>query len=378
MKETKGLIEYFEEVEIVKPYKGYFYNIAEALTIVIMGTFCGLTNVSQIRQWAESAKASEFLRNTFGIQKIPCYYWLPSLLKLIKPESLNDCFTKWVCSIIPEELKGLTVSFDGKAVRSTENMDAYESSLRILSAHIAELGITMSQKTVDDKSNEIPALPALVWMLKIDGTMAVADALHCQMETAKEITEGKADYLLVVKGNHKNFYEDIKDYVSDDTLRAGMDSHTTIEWNRGREEKRSGFITNKDISGLYGKEEWAKIACVGAVNRVVRTKSKTTDEWHYYITSRKMSAEDLLKYARAEWTVETMHWLLDVHFREDYCRVTDKDIQQSLNMIRKIVLNGIRQHKEKTKSKRAFSKIMLDCLLNPYFIIDICQSLLKT
>jgi predicted transposase YbfD/YdcC len=185
MEKIKGLIEYFEEVEMHKPYKGYFYNVAEALTIVIMGTFSGLTNVSRIRQWAESPKGNEFLRNTFGIQKIPCYYRLLSLLKLVKPKSLNECFTRWVRSIVPEELKGLTLSFDGKVVRSTENMDAYDGSLQILSAHIAELGITLSQKTVCDKSNEIPALPFLMKLLKIDGAMVAADARHCRKDTAK-------------------------------------------------------------------------------------------------------------------------------------------------------------------------------------------------
>jgi predicted transposase YbfD/YdcC len=311
MENMKGLIEYFEEVEMLKPYKGYYYNVAETLTIVIMGTFIGFTKVSQIRQWAESDKANEFLRNTIGIRKIPCYFCLLSLPKLIKPESLNACLTKWVRSVIPEELKGRTLSFDGKVVRSTKNTDAYESSMRILSAHTAELGMTLSQKTVYDKSNEIPTLQSLVRLLKIEGTMVAADAPHRQKKSAEAITEGKADYLPVVKGNHKNPYEGIKDYVCDDKLRASMNSHITEGWNRRRDERRSGFIT-EDISGLYGKEEWAKIACVGAINRVVKTKSKTSDEWHYHITSRKISADDLVKYARLERTVETMHWLSDV------------------------------------------------------------------
>lgn len=95
---------------------------------------------------------------------------------------------------------------------------------------------------------------------------------------------------------------------------------------------------------------------------------------HYFISSRKLSASELLYYARSEWSVETMHWLLDVHFREDYCRVEDRNVQQNLNMLRKLAINLIKIHKENTASKRAVSKIMFGCLLDPFFICDILEN----
>jgi predicted transposase YbfD/YdcC len=276
----------------------------------------------------------------------------------------------WTQSFLPDGVKGFTLSFDGKTIRSTGKMSRYKSALHIVSAHIAELGITFGQETVSDKSNEIPAVRNLINLLQIESCIVVADALHCQKETAKAIIEGKADYLLSVKGNQETLEKDIEDYVQDPDLRKTMDTSETLEKNRGRIERRTAFLTH-DIDWLYGKKEWAGLSCIGAIHTQFTTTKGTTDEWHYFISSRKLTAEGLLKHARLEWSVETMHWLLDVHFGEDFCRVEDENVQQTLNIVRKIALNSIREFKEKTKSKRPISKIMLDCLLGEEKMLEI-------
>jgi hypothetical protein len=144
------IIKYFSEVETTKAYNGYFCNIGEAITIVILGSVRGLKNVRQIHQWASSKKIKEFLRKHFEISNIPCYWWLLCLLKLIKPTSLSECFTKWSQSMIEEEKGEKTLSFDGKTVRSTskkkKNKD--KTALQIVSAQLGELGVTLGQKTV--------------------------------------------------------------------------------------------------------------------------------------------------------------------------------------------------------------------------------------
>ena len=374
MEKTTNISEYFESVETTKEHNGYFCSVLEALTIVIMGSFCGLRNVSQIHQWSVNARVSEFLKEHFGIEKIPCYYWLLCLLKLIEPKSLNRCFTNWVQSFLPKGVKGLTLSFDGKTIRSTEKMTAYKSGLQIVSAHIAELGITFGQTTVDCESNEIPAVRELLGLLNVEGCMVVADAMHCHKETAQAVVKGKADYLFVVKGNQETLKQELEDYVQDDSLQQTMDTFATREKNRGRLEVRTAFSTC-DVGWLYGKEEWVNLACIGAINRRVTTLKGTSDEWHYYISSRRLTAQELLMHARLEWSVESMHWLLDVHFGEDFCRIEDDNVQQSLNIIRKIPLNTIKNYKAKNDIKRPISKIMFDCLLEPQAVIDILLDL---
>ncbi len=370
MEKKINFTEYFKDVETTEEYKGYFCSVGEALSIVILGSLCGLKNVSQIHQWAANERTKELLAKHFGIDNVPCYYWMLCLLKLIDPASLNRCFTKWVQSLLPNSKRGLTLSVDGKTVCSTGHMGKYKSPMHIVSAHIAELGITFGQYAVQDKSNEIPAVQELLKLLDVEGCIVVADALNCQKDTAKVIVKGKADYLLNVKDNHSALKKDIADFVQDDTLRNAMDTHMVTEKSRDRIERRTAYSTS-DIDWLYGKEEWKNLVCIGAIHTQFTTKKGTSDEWHYYISSRNLSAKELLKHARLEWSVETMHWLLDVHFEEDFCRVEDENVQQNLNIVRKIALNIIRLFKEKSKSKRPLSKLMFDCLLNPLFLLSI-------
>ena len=368
--EKEKLIEYFTEIETTTGNDGYFFSVSAAITISILGTFCGLRNMQQIHQWASNDKIQKFLSEKFGIENLVCYSWFTQVLGLIKPESFNECFTKWVTDSV--KTSGLTLSFDGKTVCSTAKMETYKNPLHIVSAQIARLGITLGQQAVDGKSNEIPAVRELIKLLDISGCMIVADAMHCQKETAKAIVDGKADYLLSVKDNQQTLKSDIEDYVQDNSLRKVMNKAVKTEKNRGRIEKRTAYVTS-DIDWLVGKEEWANIACIGAINTAFTTKNGTSNEWHYYISSRNLTAGELLKHARMEWSVETMHWLLDVHFGEDFCRAAEQKTQENLNIIRKIVLNCLRSFKNFSGSKAAFSHLMLDCMIDPHRILNFCS-----
>ena len=367
----KQIVEYFEEVETRQEYKGYFCSIPEAISIVVLGSICGLRNISQIHQWAESDSVIGFLKEKFGIEHIPCYYWLLSLLKLVKPESLNKCLMKWAEAMLPEERKGLTVSLDGKTVRSTCKMESYDSPLHIISAQISELGITFASKRVEGKSNEIPAVQQLIDELDIRDCLVTADALNCQRETAEAIIRGKGDYLLDVKGNQPVLEEEIREYVQDESLRKTMDCTSTTEKSRDRVETRTAYTT-ADIGWLYGREKWKNLCCIGAIKTEFERKGVKTEEWHYYISSRTLTSLELLHHARMEWAVESMHWILDVHYSEDFCRIVNRTIQQNLNMLRKFALSLIRQFKTDSNSKRPLSQIMFNCLLNPS---DICTVL---
>ena len=376
------IMDCFDDVEVEENHDGYFYKVSEVIKIIILGCLCGLKNVRQIHQWAVSDKVSEFLKEKFAIERIPCYYWMLCLLKIVKPESLNDCFKRWVSGFMPayepeaehQERSNLTVSVDGKSVRSTGKMKKYKgNALHIVSAQLAELGLTFAQQTVDSKSNEIPAAQALLKELDIRGCLVTADAMNCQTETAKIILEGKGDYLLCAKDNHEQTRKAVEDCIKDEKNKDKVTQAESHESSHGRDERRTAYVI--PFAGLKREklcnEEWPKLACIGAIHREFETAAKKTDEWHYYISSRELTAEELLRTARMEWTVETMHWLLDVRFDEDKCRVEDTNIQRNLNMLRKLSLNLIRLFKERTQSKKAFSHIMLDCLLDPYHLMEL-------
>ena len=124
----------------------------------------------------------------------------------------------------------------------------------------------------------------------------------------------------------------------------------TCEKNWDRVERRTAYSTD-DVEWLSGRKEWESLVYIGAVNTRFTGKKGITNEWHYYISSRELTAEELLKHARLEWSVETMHWLLDVHFCEDFCRAEDENVQQNLNIIRKIALNSIKLFNGKNNNK---------------------------
>ena len=368
------ILQYFEEVELEEEYArydGYYYRVSEAITLVILGSICGLRNTKQIWQWATNDKIREFLKEKFQICRVPSYYWLLCLLKMVKPESMNKCFNTWVMSMIPKE-KGQTISLDGKTVRSTEKMESYTSPLHIVSAQLGELGLTYAQKAVEGKSNEIPAVQKLLEELDINGCIVVADALNCQKETAKVVVEGKGDYLLDVKGNQGTLKKDIEEYVQDEELQKGMDVCSKTEKNRDRVETRTAY-SSTDIDWMHEKPDWANLQCIGAIHTEFETSKGKTSEWHYYISSRPLTAEQLLKHARLEWSVESMHWLLDVHFAEDYCRIENRNVQQSLNIVRKIALNLIKLYKQGTSSKLPLSNIMFNCLIDPSMMMRILE-----
>lgn len=363
MENKKIITEYFEELETEKEHSGYYYKISDVITIVILGSICGLKSLQQIHQWAVKDRTSEFLKEEFGIYRIPCYYWLTCILKIIKPESLGKCFENWVRSVMPEKADKLTVSLDGKTVCSTTGMKKYKNPLHIVSAQLSECGLTLAQRAVDGKSNEIPAVQELLKELNIKGTVVTADALNCQKETAEIIIRQGADYLLSVKDNHPNLKKDIEDFVQDEALRKTMQSVSKKEKGHGRIETRTAYVTH-DIKWLEQRSEWKNLCCIGAINTVFESPEKVTNEWHYYISSAAFTPEELLHHARMEWSVEAMHWLLDVHFEEDWCRVEDIDVQQSLNIFRKCAINLIKLFKAESNSKKPISNIMLDCLLD--------------
>ncbi len=365
--------EYFSKVETEEEYEGYdgyYYSITDAITIMVLGSICGLKNVRQIHQWAVSGRVREFLKEKFAIERIPCYYWLLCLLKMVKPESLSRCFTEWVKCFAGVKSDGLTVAVDGKTIRSTGKMARNKNPLHIISAQLSDLGLTIGQKAVEGKSNEIPAVQELLRELDVSGCVVVADAMHCQKETAKAVVQGKADYLLNVKDNQPTLKADIEDYVQDKELQREMKSASTYEKNRERVEKRTAFVSS-DISWLAGVSEWKGLCCIGAIHTEVETAKGKSDTWHYYISSKELAPTELLRHARLEWAVETMHWLLDVHFQEDFFRALDKNVQQNVNILRKTALNLIKTYKAQSGIKSPLSHIMLNALLDPSYILTI-------
>jgi predicted transposase YbfD/YdcC len=267
-----------------------------------------------------------------------------------------------------------TIAIDGKTIVSTEKIQKCEKPVHIVSAYISELSITLGQKACETKIGEKPALVELIDMLEISGALVVADALHCQKKTCEKIIEAGADYLLCIKRNQASFYEEIKSYIHDENNAETIEKSQTIEKNGSRIERRTAYVS-RDMTNLKRSRKWAGLSCVGAIRRQVESNGVATDEWHYYISSRKLCADEFLKRVRLEWSVESMHWLLDVHFGEDHTRAFNDNTQKNLNIIRKIALNLISDFKRATESKKSVSGVMRSCLFDVDFLNDFIHAL---
>jgi predicted transposase YbfD/YdcC len=363
---------YFEEIETKQEYDGYWYSVKETIVISILGSLCGLRNMIMIVEWAKSPTVTKFLQEKVKIAKVPGYAQYANIMGIIKSESLNEAFIKWIGSIV--EVSGKTLAIDGKTIRATENMSTYEKPIHIVSAYISELRITLGQSMAESKGNEPEAFRDLLEMLDISGALVVADALNCKVKTCEKIIAGGADYLLCIKRNNAKLCEEIKSFIHDGSNADKLEKSKTIEKHGNRIERRTAYV-NYDIERLKNAKKWVKLSCIGAIHRQVEINGKMTDEWSYYISSRKLNPQDFLKHVRSEWSVESMHWLLDVHFDEDHTRVFNGNTQKNLNIIRKIALNLISDFKRETESKKPVSGFMRSCLFDVDFLYVFLNSL---
>ena len=349
----KRLREKMTEVEKECERKGYYFKISDALTIMICGMLCGLQNISDIYEWAKSEPARQFLFDEFKIHKLPSRAQFYNLIGYVNPKKFNIIFIEWVEEILKNDNKDRTIAIDGKTICSTNQRGEDGQPLRILSAVVSESKLILGSQPCKTKISEPEVFRELIGILDVSGAIVAADALHCQKKSAKKVIEENGDYLFVVKDNEPRLREDIELYIQNEEL----EQFTQKELNGGRIEKRTAY-TAAAIDWLNGKEKWESLSMIGAIHTEFTKGEKTSSEWHYYISSHKLTPKELPRHARLEWAIESVHWLLDVHFLEDKTKVWDMNVQQNLNIMRKIALNLAREYKNRFEPKKAISGIL--------------------
>jgi len=352
------------EVEDASDFKGYWFRISDVLSIIVCGMLCGLENMSEIYDWAMAKPVRAFLKEQIGIAEMPCKAQFYNILGRVNAEQFGKSFIKWMQYVFQGGVAGKTVAIDGKTVCSTGKLTSDGNALHIASAIVSELGLVIGSCECGTKMGEITAFRELIALLDVAGAVVVADALHCRKKSAQAVVEAGADYLLAVKDNQPNLRENIALYVQEEELEKAV----TLEKNGGRIEKRTAYVS-RDIDWLEARKDWAKLTCIGAIHTQFEKDGHKSSNWHYYISSAALSAEDLLRHARLEWAVEAMHWLLDVHFDEDKTRVWDMDVQKSLNTLRKIALNLAKQFKSRLGLKTSISGILRRNLFDPNHLV---------
>lgn len=319
-----------------QPSCNFRHSVVTIIFISLVGVLCGA------KDWEEIVQAAHGIIDWIGkyvdvSSGVPSGKTLKRVMSLIPTKSLErllDCLR----SIVTE---GDTIAIDGKTLRGSRGWNEGDRPLHLLHAWSTKLGVCLGQVSVDEKSNEITAFPELIERLELKGTIVTADALNTQKKAAAAIINKKADYVLPVKENHKDLYEDIKLLFEDADKKGfkGLDaaeSHTQ-EKSAGRVEER--YYELLDIEDLESAKEWAGCSSVGRVTRKRTKGGKTSTEVCFYITSLELDIDQFAKSVRQHWGVENgLHLSLDVIFEEDKHRYQDRVGVANLSLLRKVAL----------------------------------------
>jgi predicted transposase YbfD/YdcC len=251
------------------------------------------------------------------------------------------------------------VSIDGKALRHAFNKG--DTIPHIVSAWASKNGLVLGQVKVNDKSNEITAIPELLRALELEGCVVTIDAMGCQKDIAAEIIQAKADYVLALKGNHATVHEEFREYFDDAVppradartpLPEGMDFHETVDKGHGRIEIRRYWQTT-DIGWFEDKKLWRGLRSVGMVESIRELDGETSIERRLYLSSLHLDVERFAGAVRSHWGVEnSVHWTMDVTFGEDQSRARSQFAAQNLATLRRIVLNLLKKDKTPRLSLR--------------------------
>ncbi|MCC8357285.1 MAG: ISAs1 family transposase [Oscillospiraceae bacterium] len=274
--------------------------------------------------------------------------WFKSIIELPNGVPDSDTFRRVFERLDPQELasvlqdtvnvEGKTVALDGKTICGSGNEQ--HRAYHVVSAWVTENQITLGQLVIEEKSNEIKAVPELLRMLDIEGSTVTADAMSCQKNIASKIIEKGANYVLSLKGNQQTLLEDVQLYFENEST----PSHRTLEKDHGRVESREYFLET-EIDWLQQKAEWAGLRGIGMVKSSVTTMKtgESREECRYFITS----LTDIQSFAtavRSHWSIENqLHWQLDVLFHEDDCRARRDNSPLNLNILRKEALRRLKQ-----------------------------------
>lgn len=331
------LLDWMEYIEDVRQARKVRHKLKDILVIVLFATLANADDWVEMEMFAKEYQ--DYLRRYIGLENgIPSHDTLNRVMGLVSPEILQQLYGKWQELLNRNEGEALRklICIDGKTMRSNKRKEGKPS--HIVSAWSREDGFCLGQRAVDEKSNEITAIPELLDKIQVKGQIVTIDAMGTQKTIAEKIRRKRADYVLALKGNQTGLYEDVKLYLSDEKvkeeIRSKKDYNCTTEKAHGQIEKREYYQT-EDIGWLGQKKEWKGIKSIGMEEKTIRDEKGERKEYRYYISSLGADIETFRRAVRGHWSVESMHWHLDVTFREDANTTLDKQAAQNQNIIRK-------------------------------------------
>jgi predicted transposase YbfD/YdcC len=322
------------------------YPLINVVTIAICAVIAGADDFVSIAAWGSEKRA--WLATILDLSSgIPSHDRFNAIFAALDPAEFEKCLLSWITSL-HEITAGQIVPIDGKTLRGSFDKASGKSAIHMVSAWATANHISLGQMVVDAKSNEITAIPKLLELLEISGSIVTIDAMGCQTAIAEAILAKKADYVLAVKDNQPTLHAGIEAYflnhMDDDFARVKMSRHETKEQGHGRIEHRTYYVCDAPAELPDGKR-WKGLKRIGvAISNTIRG-GKPADDVRYYILSKRMSARSFGAAVRGHWGIESMHWHLDVTFGEDHCRTRKGRADANFSILRRTALSLLKNEK---------------------------------
>jgi len=326
------------------------HYLIEIITIAICGVICGADDWVAIEEFGREKE--QWLRGFLHLPNgVPSHDTIRRVFIELDPETFQLCFVQWM-QAISQLSQGEIVAIDGKRLRRSHDRTSGKAAIHMVSAWASSNRLVLGQLKTDEKSNEITAIPELLRVLTLKGCIVTIDAMGCQTEIVNFIVEKEADYALSLKGNQGTLHQGVQDlfsYAFETNFRdITHDFHQTVDKDHGRLEIRRHWTIDEPefITYLNPTQKWANLRCIGLVESERNVADNVTIEKRYYISSLSGHAIEFSRVVRTHWEIENcVHWVLDVAFREDDCRVRQGNAPQNLAVLRHIALNLLRQEK---------------------------------
>ena len=363
---------YFESLSDPRHTRNRKHKLIDIVVISVCGMVCGCDGPTAIHRWASNRREwlAQFLELPNGIPSRDC---IRRLIMALKPEAFQKCFQDWITHAIePDESQpGRLIAIDGKTNRRSHDRAADLGPLHIVTAWASEEGIALGQVATAEKSNEITAIPLLLEQIDLTDALVTIDAMGCQKTIVRDIVQGGGDFVISVKDNQPTLRETIETYFAKHLERDLQDltyrSQETSETAHGRIDERSSFLTRVPRDFPL-KKEWPWIKAIGYTRRVTRhADGHETDETRFYILSRYLSGKRFSEVVRGHWGIESMHWVLDVNFREDDSRTRERTLGNNLSWLRRFAVTLLKRHPVKDSIRGK----MVRCMMNTTFLTEV-------
>jgi len=337
-------LQHFQEVEDPRQSGKVAYPLEEMLLQCLLAVLAGADSWVEIAEFGK--KKLEFLRRFRAFEHgTPSHDQFGNLFAALDAEAFQNCFIAWVASLT--KLGPDIVAIDGKTLRRSYQEGGAKAPIHMISAWSSRQRLVLGQTKVADKSNEITAIPDLLDALTLKGAIVTIDAMGCQKEIAKKIVAKEADYVLALKGNQGTLSEDVELFFSEQKACKFEDTavsrHQTLEKSHGRIETRT-YTSIDGIDWLKERHHWfglKSIVMVESIREIIG--GKTEQETRFYISSLRADAEGQGDAIRGHWGVESHHWVMDMVFRDDECRIRKANAPANFATIKHIASNLMRR-----------------------------------